>query len=161
MKRFATFRLGNQLFGLDVLLVREINQQVDTTPVQRSRDYIRGLINLRGQIVTIIDLAVRLGLEARQTDGSSHSIILKSEEELATIRAREKRDDLHGSADIMGLLVDMIGDVVEVEEGDMEPPPANLGGVDGRYLLGVAKMEGVLLVILNVEEVLKHSDVEG
>ena len=77
MRQFATFRLGGQTFGIDVRIIREINRILDITPLPFSADYVRGLINLRGQIVTILDLGVRLGLPRKATGPDSHNIILK------------------------------------------------------------------------------------
>ena len=154
MKQFATFRLDEQLFGIEVLFVREINQQMDITPVQQAPDHVRGLINLRGQIITIFDLGVRLGLKPREITGNSHSVILKTEEELGPIRQREGREDLRSSSDPVGLLVDTIGDVVEEDETEIEPPPANVGDVDGKFLSGVVKLEKDLLVLLDIEQAL-------
>ena len=153
-KQFTTFKLDEQLFGVEVLLVREINQQMDITPVQQAPEHIRGLINLRGQIITVFDLGVRLGLDPREISGTSHSVILKTEEELGPLHSREGREDLKSSADAVGLLVDTIGDVVEEDETEIEPPPANLGSVDGRFLSGVVKLHRDLLVLLDVTKIL-------
>jgi purine-binding chemotaxis protein CheW len=153
-KQFATFRLDEQLFGIEVLLVREINQQMDITLVQQAPEHVRGLINLRGQIITIFDLGVRLGLKPRDITTRSHSVILKTEDELGPVRHREGREDLRSSGDAVGLLVDLIGDVVEEDETEIEPPPANVGDVDGRFLSGVIKLEEDLLVLLDVKQVL-------
>ena len=161
VKQFATFKLDQQLFGIDVLLVREINQQIDFTPVQHSADYIRGLINLRGRIVTILDLGVRLGLAPRKISANSHNVILKTNEELVTINHQLDHEDLTTSPDITGLLVDTIGDVVSVEESQIEPPPASIGKIGGRFLYGVLKLEKELLVLLNVKEALAIKPTES
>lgn len=153
-KQFTTFRLNGQLFGVEVLLVREINQQMDITPVQQAPAHISGLINLRGQIITIFDLGVRLGLPPGKSKGSDLSLILKTDDELAAIRTREGREDLMTSGDAVGLLADSIGDVVEEDESEIEAPPPNLGELDGRFLSGVIKLEDDLLVLLNAEAIL-------
>ncbi len=154
MKQFTSFRLGHHLFGLEVLLVREINQQMDITPVQHAPEHVRGLINLRGQIVTIFDLGIRLGLEERKISPHSHSIVLKTNDELNIVQKREGRSDLTTNEDTIGLLVDEIGDVVEVNDSEIDPPPANVGEIDGRFLSGVVKLERELMVVLDVSEVL-------
>jgi len=150
MKQFATFRLDGQLFGVNVVLVREINQQTDFTPVQHAPDYVRGLINLRGHIVTILDLGVRLGLALRKVNADSHNIILKTNEELSRIHLDEDADEIRITADTAGLLVDAVGDVVAVEEQEIEPPPASIGEVSGQFLTGVVKLDKDLLVLLDV-----------
>jgi purine-binding chemotaxis protein CheW len=154
IRQFATFRLGDGLFGVDVLLVREINQQMDITAVPLSAPWVRGLINLRGQVVTVFDLRVRLGMSAEDTTESSHIIILKTENELSLLRARENNDALRTSEDMIGLLVDDIGDVVEIDNTEIETPPANAGGVEGKFILGVLKLEAELMLVLKVQEVL-------
>ena len=154
MKQFTSFRLGRHLFGLEVLLVREINQQMDITPVQHAPEHVRGLINLRGQIVTIFDLGIRLGLAERKISQHSHSIVLKTNDELNVVQKREGRSDLTTNEDTIGLLVDEIGDVVEVNDSEIDPPPANVGEIDGRFLSGVVKLERELMVVLDVSEVL-------
>ncbi len=155
MTLYTTFKVRDQLFGIEVLLVREINQQMDITYVQKAPDYIRGLINLRGQIVTIFDLSYRLGLGSCKITENAHNIILKSEEELAPIRARENRDDLYCGWETVGLLVDSIGDVIEVDSSRIQPPPANINDIDGRYLSGVVMLDHQLLLAINVKELLK------
>ena len=152
MSQFATFRVGEHLFGLDILGVREIIRVFNITPVPRSETHIRGLINLRGQIVTILDLAVRLGHEARPVVDSSHIVILKHN--AAAIQAQTQNANQPSTQDLMGLLVDAIGDVVEAEAGLAEAPPANLSDAEERFLSGVLKTEAGLLVLLNLQELL-------
>lgn len=155
MKQFATFRLDGHLFGIDVLLVREINQYMVITPVPLAAPSIRGLINLRGQIVSVVDLGVLIGLEERVIDRESHSLVLKTQDDLATLRIRFGNQDLTGPVDTVGLLVDGVGDVVDVEMSEMEPPPANVGDIDGQFLSGIIKLENELLVLLNIGKALE------
>jgi purine-binding chemotaxis protein CheW len=147
----VSFRLGEQLLGIEILLVREINRQMDSTRVQLAPEYILGLANLRGQIVTIVDLAARIGLPCNGQADESHNIVLKSNGELAAIRSREKREDLTSTNDPVGLRVDAIGDIVEVETHQIEPVPANLGNMKERFLAGVVPLEKELLILLDVK----------
>ncbi len=135
-KLFVTFRIDEYLLGIDILKVREINRVLDITYVQHAREYIRGLINLRGQTVTVFDLGIRLGLKIRKITEASHNIVLK--------------------ADLVGLLVDSIGDVVEAREEEIEQPPANVGGITGKFIEGVVKLEDELLILLSVEKILEY-----
>jgi purine-binding chemotaxis protein CheW len=153
MKQYSTFRLGDRLFGLDLMMIREINRILDITPVPHARRHIRGLINLRGQIVTILDLGVRLGLERQGIGVDSHNIILKTTAELAAVR-REGEPECITSPDLVGFLVDAIGDVVEADEATIEPPSANVGEAEGGFLSGVIKTDAGLLVLLDIREVL-------
>lgn len=149
-RSFATFVLNDQLYGIEILLIREINRQLEMTPVPHSADYIRGLLNLRGQIVTILDLNKRLGLKDAVLSERSHNIILKTDQELQSIN-----QDLVTAPDKVGLLVDDIQDVLIVSEEEIELPPANLGKVDGQFLSGVIKQPDKLVAILSVEKLLK------
>jgi purine-binding chemotaxis protein CheW len=149
MSQYSTFRLGDRLFGLDLMMIREINRILDITPVPHARAHIRGLINLRGQIVTILDLGVRLGLQRQAVIDSSHNIILKTTAELA-----QHRDGATTANDLVGFLVDAIGDVVEADEATVEPPSANVSEAEGRFLSGVIKTDAGLLVLLDIHEVL-------
>jgi len=154
MSQYSTFRLGDRLFGLDLMMIREINRILDITPVPHAREHIRGLINLRGQIVTILDLGVRLGLARQEIGEESHNIILKTSGELAAMRQEAGQPHYATSSDLVGFLVDAIGDVVEADESTIEPPSANVGEAEGGFLSGVIKTDAGLLVLLDIHEVL-------
>jgi len=152
-KQFTTFKLGEDLFGIDILLVREINRSLQITPVEQAPEFVTGLLNLRGQIITVIDLGVRLGLEKREVMGSTRCIVLKTAQELLNRHASENVVK-SASSDQVGFLVDSVGDMVSVSEGDIAPPPANLGQVSEKFLTGVVKLEHGLVGLLDVGRVL-------
>ena len=154
MSQYATFLLGDRLFGLDLMMIREINRILDITPVPHARQHIRGLINLRGQIVTILDLGVRLGLEPQAIAEDSHNLILKTNAELAAVRREGDGQGYSTATDLVGFLVDAIGDVVEADETTIEPPSANVSEAEGGFLSGVIKTDAGLLVLLDLHEVL-------
>ncbi len=132
--QFVTFRLDDHLAGVDILKVREVNRVLEITPVQHAPSYVRGLVNLRGQTVTIFDLGVRLGLSPRSITETSHNVILKRED--------------------VGLLVDRIGDVEEADEAKIEPPPANLEGIGAEFVECVVRLEQELVLILSPDRIL-------
>jgi purine-binding chemotaxis protein CheW len=136
MVELATFYVGEALCGMDILKVQEINKLMEMTSVPQAPDYVMGILNLRGQIVTIIDLGKKLGLETTEVDESCRNIIVNSKGEY------------------VGLLVSRISDVVDANWDKVEPPPANIGGVQGRYFKGVFKTDSRLVGILDVEKVL-------
>ncbi len=133
----ATFYVGDSLCGMDILKVQEINKLLDMTEVPLAPDYVKGILNLRGQIVTVIDLGSKLNLADTKTGSDTRNIIVNS------------------NGEYIGLLVRKIGDVERTEEENIEPPPANIGGIQGRYFEGVYKKEKSLIGIVNVEEILK------
>ena len=153
MRQYATFFLGESFLGIDVLMVREVNQNTDITPVDGAQEDVRGLLNLRGLIITVLDPGVRLGMGKRKNTEDTRCIVLKTSYELEKIRlANPSVPDT--CSDMVGLLVDKIGDMVSIDENEIEPPPANLGGLDGRFIDGVIKLDKSLLVILKIGELL-------
>ena len=132
----ATFYVGDALCGMNILKIQEINKLMEMTTVPQAPDYVMGILNLRGQIVTVVDLAKKLGLSTTELTDKSRNIIVNSKGE-------------H-----IGLMASRISDVVQAEADKIEAPPANLGGVQGRYFKGVYKTDNSLVGILDVEEVL-------
>ncbi len=137
INQFVTFRIGDHLLGVDILNVREINRILDITPVQHAPDYVRGLVNLRGQTVTVFDLGVRLGLPPREITSESHNVILKNEP--------------------VGFLVDSIGNVVNADEAEIKPPPANIGKIESEFVEAVVKQDKELLVVLSATRILEYN----
>ena len=156
-RQFVTFYLDSDFFGIDILLVREINRNLDITPVELAPPFVRGLLNLRGQVVTVIDLGVRLGIGQRTITRNSSCIVLKTQHELTRSATRDRLQD-GTSLDLVGLLVDYIGDVAKVDESEIEPPPVYAGSVDVRYLSGVITLDKQLLVTLKTTEVLSSAE---
>ena len=136
----ATFYVGEALCGMDILKVQEINKLMDMTKVPQAPNYVTGILNLRGQIVTVIDLGKKLGLPRQEMDDSSRNIIVNADNEY------------------IGLLVSRISDVVEAEWEKVEKPPANIGGVQGVYFKGVFKTKDRLIGILDVDRVLAEDN---
>ncbi|MCD4742565.1 MAG: chemotaxis protein CheW [Desulfobacteraceae bacterium] len=134
----ATFFVGGALCGINILNIQEINKHFEITKVPQSSDFVVGILNLRGKIVTIIDLSKKLELSEIKQGKDSRNIIVNSSDE-------------H-----IGLLVDSISDVVHSSENQLEPPPSNLDGIKGKFFSGVLKTEDKLIGILDIDEVLKE-----
>lgn len=133
----ATFYLDDALFGMDILKVQEINKNMERTKVPHAPDYVLGIINLRGRIVTIVDLGRKLGLSPTRQSDDNRNVIVDCQNEYT------------------GLLVDRIADVVSIDESRILPAPSNVKGTQGKFLEGVYKAEQGLIGVLNMEEVLK------
>jgi len=131
------FRLGELFCSIDVERAQEINRNLDITPVRHAPPYVRGVLNLRGQLLTVIDLRCKLGLEPIELDARMRIIVVRREE------------------GIVGLLVDQVEDIVEANAADMESPPANLGQVAGTFFRAIYKMDTELAAVLDLEQVLK------
>lgn len=151
-KQFVTFWIEEELFGLDILHVREINRNLDLTRVDLAPDHVRGLMNLRGQVVTVLDLGVRIGLGGRPLLPTSSCIVLKDN------ILQEEQEPAEGGSETSGLYVDRIGDVISVEEDEIEPPAASTTAIARRFIEGVVKLPDSLLIALKIEEVLSHKE---
>ncbi len=132
----ATFTIGGAAYGIDILKIQEINKLLDLTPVPGAPPYVQGILNLRGQIVTVIDLGLKLGLSNTHPEDQGRNIIIRSRGEY------------------IGLLVEQISDVVEVPLDEMESPPANMNGIHGEFFHGVIKTIDRLIGILDIEKIL-------
>lgn len=153
--QFATFYLDDDLLGLDIRLVREVCRSPRITPVGLAPSVVSGLLNLRGQLVTVLDPRVPLGIEPRTAEGPCHAVVLKTTQELE----RAGLPDLGGvtASDRLALLADNVGDILTVPDSDVEPPPADTGRMAGRFLAGVAKLSDRLLLVLKVSALLAES----
>src|SRR6202521_269104 len=132
--QFCTFYLDKLLFGVELKGVQEVIRSLDMTKVPLAPAVVSGLINLRGQIVTAVDLRRRLELESRPAGMLARKVVVPSED------------------GAVSLLVDEIGDVVEVEETSFEPPPETLRGTVRTMILGVHKLNGPLMHVLDTEK---------
>ena len=152
-RQFSSFYLNDTLFGIDILVVSDIYRHLEMTPVHRLPPYVRGLLNLRGQIVTVLDLGIRLGLDAREIDDQTRCIILKTDSDLSRDYLESGKQVSMGSH-VVGLLVDKIGEVISVDDSRIEKPPANVAQIEKKYLSGVVKLDHELLSIVKIGEVL-------
>lgn len=133
----CTFFCKGYHFGIDILKVHEINKKLVITIVPQSPDCVLGLMNLRGRIITVIDLAKKLGLDDNSCNETHSKIII-----------------VYSKDEYIGLMVDQIGDVVYLDTENIDPPPVNIDSTTGQYLTGVFKTQNSLIGILDVESVL-------
>lgn len=129
--QFCTFRLENLLFGIDLRDVQEVMCYLDVTRIPLAAPVVEGLMNLRGQIVTALDLRRKLELSARSAETRPMCVVIRSEE------------------GAISLLVDEIGDVIDVDETAFEPPPETLQESMRTMIVGVYKLKDRLLHVLD------------
>ncbi len=129
------FRSGELLCGIDVRRVREINRNLDITAVHRAPEYVRGVLNLRGQLLTVIDLRRKLGMDSAEIDADMRVVVIR-------------RDGAE-----VGLLVCQIVDIIAASGANMEPPPTNVAGVAGIFFRAVYKMGSALAAVLDLDRV--------
>jgi purine-binding chemotaxis protein CheW len=130
---YVTMYVGDMLLGVDIAIADEINRHVDVTPVPHAPGFVCGVLNLRGEVVTVVDLRMILGFPPTQAHRNSRTVIVRS--------AGEK----------IGLRVDRVADVVRARTAQIAPVPPNLAGVDGRLFKGVFRLTSELLVVLDIE----------
>jgi purine-binding chemotaxis protein CheW len=130
-RKLSTFHLGKELYGIPVEMVEEVIRHQVMTRVPLAPPAVRGLINLRGRILVAIDLRRRLGLSDDPRGRAPSNVVLRTED------------------GPVSLLVDEIGSVLEVEDGDFEPPPGTLRGSCRKLIKGAYKLEERLLLVLD------------
>lgn len=135
-RRFCTFYIQGRFFGVDVTQIQEVIRSQDMTPVPLVSAVIQGLVNLRGQIVTAVDLRKRLGLPDRQAGQTPMNVVVRTPD------------------GAVSLLVDAIGDVLEVGEDAFEPAPETLEGAARQMVLGAYKLKDSLLLVLDTGKAL-------
>jgi len=139
--KYLTFRLHNESYGIAVLQVREIMQLPPITIMPRMPEHIRGVINLRGKIIPVIDLRLRFDMRG-QPDGDQTCVIVV-QVGLSTQKPRQ-----------IGLVVDAVEEVTNISAQDIEQTPDFGASLETAYILGMAKVKGVVKTLLNINEVL-------
>jgi len=133
--KYLTFRLEQESYGIRVLQVREIIRLASITPVPRLPAYVRGVINLRGKIIPVLDVRIKFGL-GRPVDSERACIIVVK---------------LSDSNSLMGLAVDAVEEVSHFPAADIEPAPDFGTSVDTHYILGLAKARNAVKTLLNID----------
>ncbi len=138
--QWVTFRLGDEKYGINVMQVQEVLRITEIAPVPGAPTYVLGIINLRGNVVTVIDTRNRFGLMSKETDDSSRIVIIETEDH------------------IIGILVDSVAEVVELRASEMETAP-NVGNDESsKYIQGVTSIENELLILVDLNKFLSDEE---
>ncbi|NPA40074.1 MAG: chemotaxis protein CheW [Thermodesulfobacteria bacterium] len=132
---FVTFYMGEFLFGIPAEKIMEINKDVEITPVPLSDDYILGIMNLRGQIVTVMDLAKKVQLKTEITP--KINLIIKSEDEAP-----------------VSFVVEQVGEILEIPIAKLEKPPEKIEGLSREYIKNVYQLPEKLVLILDIDKII-------
>ena len=138
--KYLTFFLGDEGYGLEILRVREIIKYSEITHIPRTPEHVRGVINLRGQVISVVDLRARFGLEKVEPD-----------EQTCIIVAEIERD---GQQISTGVIVDRVSEVVNIDSEFIQPAPQFGSSVQTRFILGMGRINEQVRILLNAEEVL-------
>ena len=128
----VTFRLDNEIYGINVMQVQEVLRVTEIAPVPGAPHYVLGIINLRGNVVTVIDTRERLGLEAKEVDESTRIVIIEADKM------------------VVGILVDAVAEVVDLRTSEIESAPSVGNDESSKYIQGVASREGELLILVDL-----------
>lgn len=141
-ENILSFTLCDNLLGIDVTLVKEINRNIEYTPIPGAKDHIVGFFNMRGQVVTLFDLAKMLNLGEMNYQEKVICIILKDPKD----------------PDQVGFLIDNPGDVFEIDLEETEVAPANLGEIESEFVESVIKLKDDLLMVINSKKIFSQED---
>ena len=152
--QFATFSIGSVKFAVDILSIKEFYKKIDYSIVNRSPEFVRGLLNLRGQIITLVDLKKMFFGENQEFSKNTRCIILKSKTDVrGSLIPCEV--ELENPSDRIGLLVESIGEMLTVKEEQLEDCPANLSFIEREFVKSVFETEDGLFVVLEFKSIFK------
>ncbi|GAW92897.1 chemotaxis protein CheW [Calderihabitans maritimus] len=139
-EQLVVFKLGEETYGIEISVVHEIIRMQDITEVPRTPEFVEGVINLRGRIVPVIDLRKRFGLPVGERTSAWRIMVIQM-------------------GDItVGMIVDAVLEVLRLPAGSIELPPAMITGIDTAYLRGVGKWQDRLIILLDVEKILRENE---
>ncbi|PZP27696.1 MAG: chemotaxis protein CheW [Roseateles depolymerans] len=138
-RQFLTFRIGGEEYGLDILRVQEIRSYEAPTRVANAPAFVKGVVNLRGVIVPILDLRVRLGQNAEY---NAFTVVIV----------------LNVANRIVGIVVDSVSDVLALQPDEIKPRPEVPAAMDARYITGLGKLGERMLILLDIESMIKSPD---
>jgi len=138
--QLVTFRLGREEFSMDILKVQEIIRHMDLTRVPRTPEFVDGVINLRGRVIPVLDLRKRFGLPADERTNETRIIVVDVDDTT------------------VGLKVDAVSEVLRLPADTVEPPPSLVTGIESDYIKGVGKLEGRLIILLDVAKILTRTE---
>ncbi|MCY0385741.1 chemotaxis protein CheW [Robbsia sp. Bb-Pol-6] len=151
--QYLTFVLGTEVFGLGILVVKEIIGYGGVTRVPMMSECVRGVINLRGSVIPVIDLGCRFGLGARPVTKRTCVVIVE-------LAPAEGAGNGQGDAQIFGLIVDAVNAVLNIARADIEPPPAFGAKINATYLHGMGRVDERLIMLLEPHCILASENTE-
>lgn len=143
--KYLTFLLGEEGYGLEILKVQEIIGMQEITKIPRTPPYVKGVLNLRGKVIPVVDLRLKFGMQEQEVSRKTCIIVTQVQQA--------------GSSLIVGIVVDEVSEVLEISGDQIEPAPAFGTQVDTNFILGMAKSETSVKILLDIDKVLSVEDV--
>lgn len=144
--KYLTFSLAQEQYGIGILKIKEIIGMMPITTVPRTPVFVRGVINLRGKVIPVIDLRLKFDMEKSDYDERTCIIVVEIDSDEMTV--------------LMGIIVDSVSEVLTIQESDIEPTPGFGTALDTDYILGMAKMDGGVKILLDIDKVLNTKEIK-
>lgn len=142
--KYLTFSLANEEYGLGILKVREIIGMMPITPVPKTPDYVKGVINLRGKVIPVLDLRLKFSMDEKEYNERTTIIVVEIEYASETVS--------------IGIVVDSVSEVLNIQEEEVEDTPTFGSKMDTQYILGMAKLDGGVKILLDIDLVLNNQE---
>ena len=142
-KKYLTFRIGNEQYGVDIEHVMEIIEMIKITPMPETNEAIKGVINLRGKVIPIMDVRLRFSMEEKEYDARTCIIVVK-------VRELE-----------IGLIVDTVSEVVEIPQDQIEPPPPVEHNSQQSFVMGMGKIDDEVAILLDLNQLLFRDELNA
>ena len=144
--KYLTLQLAGEEYAISILKVKEIIGMMSITPVPQTPEYVKGVINLRGKVISVVDLRLRFAMEAEDYNDRTCIIVV----EIATQTGTTP----------VGIVVDSVSEVLNIGQNDVQDAPALSTGIDTSYILGIANMEGSVKILLDIDRVLNRDELK-
>jgi purine-binding chemotaxis protein CheW len=143
--KYLTFTLAEEEYGIGILKIKEIIGMMPITPVPQTPEFVKGVINLRGKVIPVVDLRLRFGMEEIGYTERTCIIVVEISGDTGTVQT--------------GIVVDSVSEVMNMKGGDIEDSPSFGSNLDTDYILGMAKMEGGVKILLDIDKVLSAEEI--
>jgi len=143
--KYLTFSLAEEEYGIGILKVKEIIGMMPITSVPRTPEFVKGVINLRGKVIPVMDLRLKFSMEAIPYSERTCIIVVEIDSDAATV--------------LIGIVVDAVSEVLNIKESEIEETPQFGTSLNTDYILGMAKMEGSVKILLDIDKVLSQQEV--
>lgn len=144
-EKLLTFSLGSEGYGVSILKVKEIIGMMHITPVPRTPEFVKGVINLRGKIIPVMDLRAKFNMEEKEYNERTCIIVVEV--------------NLNNVQRLLGVVVDMVSEVVSITSEEIEPPPQYGTKLDHNFILGIGKIKDRVVIIIDIDEIFLQDDV--
>lgn len=143
--KYVTFLLAQENYGIPIKKVKEIIGMTEITHIPKTQSHIKGVVNLRGKIIPLMDLRLKFGMAEKPYDERTCIIMIEVH--------------LSDTQRLVGVVVDAVSDVVKINKGDIEPSPEYSAQNEGDLLLGIGKLKEKVILILNIEKILNRQEI--